>query len=154
MKIDELFSLNSILLNFTARNKIAVLKELTKSFVYAYPLVNQTELLQALIKREELGSTGIGAGVALPHANVKQLDYPKILLAISNTGVEFNALDGGLVHFLILIVYPQNFVGRQTAVLSQIARLFREKALRELILKAESPQQVIEILKTKEEKNS
>lgn len=148
MKIDELFCTDAILLNFKARDKISALQELTKNFVRIYPLVNQTALLQALVKREELGSTGIGNGLALPHANVNQLDYPKVLLAISRTGIEFNALDGELAHFFILIVYPQSFVGRQTQVLSKIARLFRDKSLRASILKAESPEKVMEILKT------
>lgn len=151
MKIDELFSVNSILLNFTAKNKISVLKELTKNFVRVYPRVNQAELLQALVKREELGSTGIGDGMAIPHANVTQTVRPKALLAVSKTGVEFNSLDGGFVHFLIVIVYPQNFIGKQTQVLSKIARIFRDKSLRESILKTESPEKVMEILKTRDD---
>ena len=138
MKIDELFCTDAILLNFSARNKTSALEELTKHFVRVYPKMNQSELRQALSEREELGSTGIGDGVALPHANVNQIVHPKVLLAVSERGVEFNSIDGGLTHFLILIVYPQSFVGRQTQVLSKIARLFREKSLRQAILKAES----------------
>ena len=150
MRIEELFCTDAILLNFTAGKKISALEELTKNFVRVYPEVNQTELLQNLIKREELGSTGIGDGVALPHANANHLTQPKVLLAVSRRGVEFNSIDGGLTHFLILIVYPQSFIGRQTQILSKIAKLFREKTLRESVLKAESPGEVMEILKTKE----
>jgi len=150
MKIDELFSLDSIVLDFTAKNKMSALKELTKHFVRVYPKVNQEELYQALIKREDLGSTGIGHGVAIPHAIVNQMVQPKSLLAVSRRGIEFNALDGGLTHFVILIVYPQDFVGRQTLVLSKIARLFREKPLRESILKAGSSEKVMEILQSNE----
>jgi mannitol/fructose-specific phosphotransferase system IIA component (Ntr-type) len=102
------------------------------------------------VKREELGSTGIDQGVAIPHAITNHIDRPRGILAVSPKGVDFNSIDGGLTHFLILIVYPQNFVGRQTQVLSKIARLFRDKHLRESILKSQSPEKVWEILKSKE----
>ena len=149
MKIDELFSPNSILLNFNAKNKSSALEVLTKNFVKIFPGVPEKELLQFLIKREELGSTGIDHGVAIPHAIVNQMNAPKGLLAISQRGVEFNSIDGALTHFLILIIYPQSFIGRQTQVLSKMARLFREKHIREAIFKAESPEKVMDILKTK-----
>ena len=150
MKIDELYPVNSILLNFNSKNKLLALEALTKNFARIYYGVNEKELLQLLVQREELGSTGIDHGVAIPHANINHIDKPKGLLAISRRGVDFNSIDGELTHFLILIVYPQNFLGRQTQVLSKIARLFREKALRESILKAHSPEKVLEILKAKE----
>jgi mannitol/fructose-specific phosphotransferase system IIA component (Ntr-type) len=150
MKIDELFNQELIVLNFTARNKTLALKELTKNFARIHPAVSQSALLQALLKREELGSTGIGDGVALPHTNVNQIEHPKVLLAVSKRGIEFNSFDGGLTHFIILIVYPQSFIGRQTQVLSKIARLFREKSLRESLLGAASPEKVLEILKMKD----
>ena len=150
MKIDELYPANSILLNFNAKNKLSAIEALTKNFARVYHGVDERELLQSLMKREELGSTGIDHGVAIPHANINHIDKPKGLLAISQRGVDFNSIDGELTHFLILIVYPQNFFGRQTQVLSKIARLFRDKTLRESILKAHSPEKVLEILKAKE----
>ena len=150
MKIDELYPANSILLNFNSKNKLSAIEALTKNFTRIYPRVDERELFQSIMEREELGSTGIDHGVAIPHAKLKYIVHPKGLLAISQRGVDFNSIDGGLTHFFILIVYPQNFIGKQTQVLSHIARLFRDKTLRESILKAHSPEKVLEILKAKE----
>lgn len=154
MKIDELLSTSSVLLKFESRNKRYALEQLTRHFAGLHSQVNQKALLEALIKREELGSTGIGSGVAIPHANSDNLAGPRGLLAISKKGVEFNALDGEPVHFLFLIVFPQGSIGPHLQTLSMVARLLRDKFVRGSLLKTQTPEKVIEILSTEEARAS
>jgi mannitol/fructose-specific phosphotransferase system IIA component (Ntr-type) len=154
MKIDELLNTSSVILKFESRNKRHALEQLTRNFASLHSRLTQSALLEALLKREELGSTGIGSGVAIPHANSNNLTEPRGLLAISKKGVEFNALDGELVRLLFLIVFPQGSIGPHLQTLSMIARLLRDKFVRDSLLKAKTPEKVIEILSTEEARAS
>lgn len=129
MNIDALLSPSAVLLNFNAKNKTDALEQLTRNFTSLYPGVDQKKLLQALMKREELGSTAIGSGIAIPHADSGKIAEPKGLLAVSRNGIDFTALDGGPVHFLFLIVCPQNSAGKHLLTLAMAAKLLlhREK---------------------------
>jgi len=146
MKIEELLSESGIVLDFEGKDKRQALQLLARKFSTSCPKISQKSLLSALLKREALGSTAIGNGVAIPHARINAITASKGFLAISRKGIEFSALDGNPVHILFAIAYPEKSVGEHLKVLSIVAKLLRDKFIRDLILAANSPEQVLKVL--------
>ena len=95
------------------------------------------KLLQALLDREQLGSTGIGDNMAIPHAKYEGIDQIITVVARSRKGIEFQSLDRKPVHFIFLLLAPPASTGLHLKALAKIARLFKNPSLRENILKAE-----------------
>ncbi|MFH1209063.1 MAG: PTS sugar transporter subunit IIA [Candidatus Omnitrophota bacterium] len=150
MKISELISSSSVLLQFEAKNKKETLRKLAEKFHEIHPSVDPKCLFSSLMQREELGSTGLGNGIAIPHAKSEAIPKPQGLLAVSKKGVDFHALDGELVHVFFLMVYPQNPVGVHLIVLAGLARLLRDDFVTGLIRRAATPRQVIKIISEQE----
>jgi mannitol/fructose-specific phosphotransferase system IIA component (Ntr-type) len=150
MKISELIGSSSILLQFEAKNKMEMLRKLAEKFREIHPNVDPKRLFSSLMQREELGSTGLGNGIAIPHAKAEEIPKPQGLLAVSKKGVDFHALDGELVHVFFLMVYPQNPVGVHLIVLAGLARLLRDDFVTGLIRRAVTPGQVIKIISEQE----
>lgn len=150
MKISGLIRPSSILLQFEAKDKKEALRKLAEKFHEVHPKVDCKRLLSSLMQREELGSTGLGNGIAIPHAKSEEISEPQGLLAVSKQGVDFHALDGELVHVFFLMAYPQNPVGVHLIVLAGLAKLLRDDFVVGLIRKAATPAQVIKIINEQE----
>ena len=150
MKVSELINSSAILLNFEAKNKKEAIRKLAEKFHEVHPKVDPKLLLSSLLQREALGSTGLGNGIAIPHAKSEEVRKPQGLLVMSKKGVDFHSLDGELVHVLFLMVYPQNPVGVHLTVLAGLARLLRDDFVVGLIRKAETQGQVIKIISEQE----
>lgn len=146
MKVSKLLSTSSILLQFEAKNKKEALQKLAEKFHEIYPKVKPKPLFSSLVQREELGSTGLGNGIAIPHAKSEEVREPKGLLAVSKNGVDFHALDGDPVHVFFLMVYPKEPVGVHLVVLAGLARLLRDEFVVGLIRKAATPRQIVKII--------
>jgi len=150
MKISGLIRPSSVLLQFEAKDKKEALRKLAEKFHEVHPKVDPKHLLSALIQREELGSTGLGNGIAIPHAKSEEISEPQGLLAVSKQGVDFHALDGEPVHVFFLMAYPQNPVGVHLIVLAGLAKLLRDDFVVGLIRKAATPAQVVKIISEQE----
>jgi PTS system nitrogen regulatory IIA component len=110
-------------------------------------------LLRNLQKREEMGTTAIGYGVAIPHCRMKGLKSPALLLGLSKAGVHFKAVDGKLSHVFFLLVSPEDNPGAGLRLLAAIAALTRKtRTLPSKLLKASTAAAVLEILRAEEEK--
>jgi len=100
-------------------------------------VIKDTEtLINALLEREKLGSTGIGENMAIPHAKSDEIDQIVIVFARSINGIDFESLDQKPVHFICLLLAPTHSTGLHLKALARIARLFKSLPLREKILKA------------------
>ncbi len=107
---------------------------------------NREGILQELKKREESMSTGIGYGVAIPHTSSQLVTDVVAAFARSERGVEFEALDGAPVHFIILFVVPQNEFQSHLRTLAAIAKFLNDRAVREQLRDAESTEEILQIL--------
>jgi Kef-type K+ transport system membrane component KefB/mannitol/fructose-specific phosphotransferase system IIA component (Ntr-type) len=97
------------------------------------------EVLEGNIwEREETLSTGIGKGVALPHARIQGLQKPVVAVGISDTGIDFDAPDDKLAHVIFLVLTPQNDFSAQLEFASEIAKLFQDPGMLERVLKAKT----------------
>lgn len=119
--------------------KVAVLRELCEVACRDGDTPTHEQALAAMIEREALGSTGIGDGVAIPHAKIPDLDELRIVLGLSHKGVEFDASDGAPVHLLFLIAAPVTSKSRDhLQVLARLARMVRAPGFRSEVMGLDS----------------
>ena len=128
MNIINMMSDKSFLVNFEASSKKNVLDELTKLAEKNFKIDSQN-LLESLIKREKLGSTGVGNGIAIPHANCPNIDKPKVFVAILSNSLDFNANDDQPVDIIFLLLAPDNSSSEHLQALALVSRLLRNKEL-------------------------
>ena len=116
------------LVNFTASSKKNVLDELTNLAAKEIKIDSQS-LLESLIKREKLGSTAVGNGIAIPHANCPNIDKPKVFVALLSNGLDFNANDDQFVDIIFLLLAPENCGSEYLQALALVSRLLRNKEM-------------------------
>ena len=118
----------SFLVNFEATSKKHVLDELAKLAERNFKINSQT-LLETLTKRERLGSTAVGNGIAIPHANCTDIDKPKVFVAILSNNLDFNANDDQPIDIIFLLLTPNNAGSEHLQALALVSRLLRNKEL-------------------------
>jgi len=102
------------------------------------PSVSDMVILDALITRERLGSTGIGHGIALPHARLAHLDEPLAALITLETGVDFESIDGEPVDIVFGLLVPEHCNDEHLKILAELARRFGDERLRERLRACEN----------------
>lgn len=104
---------------------------------------DKREILKKLIQREEMGSTAIGGGIALPHARVKSVKNIVICLAVSNEGVDFDSLDEQPVSVITLLLSNQDEAGLHLKMLAFLARMLRDKYFIQQLKKAKTEEDIL-----------
>ena len=146
MRIDDILKKDSIIADLVGTNKEEVLREVT-DFLQSQGLIkNKESLLNTLIEREKLGSTGIGENVAIPHGKSDELSKIITVFARSLKGVDFEALDQKPVHFVCMVIAPSNSTGQHLKTLARISRIFKNQNLRDGILKLKNADQIYSLL--------
>ena len=128
MKISDFLSSADVITGVTAVDKQKLLEELAQRAGSAVD-VPPTLVLSALLKREGLGSTGIGGGLALPHARLYQVDKPFGILVRLRKPIDFDAVDGKPVDTIFLLLLPDAPDGDRLGALACIARKLRDPAI-------------------------
>lgn len=131
MKFADFVCKGAITPQLASDNKDSVITELVESLVSAGELTeeNKAEIIDAIMKREELGSTGIGRGVAVPHTKHPIVDKLVGTVGVSQDGIDFNSLDGENVHLFFLLVSPPDRPGDHLRALENITRHLRENEM-------------------------
>lgn len=124
MKISDLLSPNDVMIDVRASNKRQILQELAAKAADSIGL-RVDQVAPDLLKREELGSTGIGRGVAIPHARLPDVQRPYGLLARLKAPIEFDAIDGQGVDIVFVLLLPAAAENGQIGALAQVARTLR-----------------------------
>jgi len=133
--------------DLAGRSKGAVLKEMVECVARSHGVRDRSLLLEMLERRESLGSTGIGKGVAIPHGRSLAVVSLRVLFARSLKGVEFDAVDSKPVKLFFLIVAPpQDKKNEYLPLLGKIAELVKEKKTRDRLLKVEDFAQLRAVL--------
>lgn len=104
---------------------------------------NVDDLLAALLEREAVQSTGVGGGLAIPHAACAELDSTVIVLGLSAKGVDFRSVDKGPVYTIFLLLSPPVGSGTHIKLLARIARLMRQPRFVEQLLSASTSEEVV-----------
>jgi len=109
-------------------------------------VADEETFFKAVMAREQLQSTGIGAGVAIPHARSEGIRRLTVVLGRSDKGVNFSALDGKPVQLIFLVAAPQDAAGVYIQTVAKVARLVKSQTYMEKLLEAKSPEEVSEII--------
>jgi nitrogen PTS system EIIA component len=151
MKIMEMLESGFIIEELKAANKRDVLAEMIAVIAKGERTFKPEAMLQVFLEREQLGSTGIGDGIAIPHGKLAGLDKTVIAVGRSRKGVAFGALDGKPVHLFFLLAAPENCAGHHLKALAKISRMLKDGVFRENLLKAKGHDDFVRIIAKKDE---
>jgi len=148
MKFADFICHEAIRAELVADDKESVIRELVESLVKAGRIgaEDRDDIVRAIIKREELGSTGIGRGVAVPHTKHPSVERLVGTVGISHDGVDFDSLDGEKVQLLFLLVSPPDRPGDHLRALENISRQLREDMFCKFLKQARSPEDIGQLL--------
>ncbi|MGL5051759.1 MAG: PTS sugar transporter subunit IIA [Fusobacteriaceae bacterium] len=150
VKIVDYMNENLISLDLKSKNKDEMLKELSILIGNSENISGQKEILKALAEREKIGSTGIGKGVAIPHAKTEIADKLTIAFGISREEIDFSSLDNEKVNLFFVFASPLKDSQTYLKVLARISRLLREDEFRDKLLNCKTPKEVIEMIGSEE----
>jgi PTS system fructose-specific IIC component len=147
--IPELLTPDAVILQLESAEKIAVIKELTR-LLASDVVTDEKLLLEAILRRENLESTGIGMGVALPHARTSAVSRTALAFGRSEEGVDFNSLDRKPCHLVFLIVAPEDRKTEYIMTLARVSKLLRREDVRSELAQAETQDDILEVFRSHE----
>jgi PTS system nitrogen regulatory IIA component len=150
MKLLDYLDPGLIELHLQGTSKEQVLANLVGLLAERGKIQRRDALLESLLEREGLGSTGIGHGVAIPHGRCRDLAQPAIAFARSEQEVDFDSIDGLPTRIFFLLVAPENGSNEHLHLLAKIARLMRDAATRERLLAMDSTEQVLDLFSARD----
>jgi PTS system nitrogen regulatory IIA component len=151
MKIVEFLRPDAVIANLSGDTGQAVLSELCRPLA-ASQRVEGRKLVDTLLDREKLGSTGIGEGVAIPHGKVPGLPGLMASFGRSAKGIDFRAIDGRPTHLFFALFAPENSAGAHLKALARISRIFKSPAFREAIMRAATADEIYRLVETEDSK--
>jgi len=150
MKITDLLSAETIHLDMKAKGKQDAILELGGVLESAGKLTDIEKFKEEIWKREQMGSTGVGDGIAIPHAKTDAVKEPSIVFARSSDGVEYDALDGQPVYLFFMIAATEGANNQHLDTLARLASMLIDSKFKEKLLKAKTKQEVLAIIDQKE----
>jgi len=141
VKIQDFLQPQAVVAELGGTTAAEVLAELCQPVARAHGL-DAARLVQVLLDREKLGSTGVGDGVAIPHGKLPGLPALVAVFGRSSRGVEYRAADGKPARLFFALFAPENSAGAHLKALSRVSRVFRVPAFREAILAATSAEEI------------
>lgn len=149
MKLCDFVVADAILPELAANAKESAIKSMVASLKDAGGIRAEDEegIVAAIMKREELGSTGIGNGVAVPHTKHASVTKLIATVALANGGVDFASLDGEPVHILFLLVSPPDKPGDHLRALESISRHLRNQNFCKFLRQSKTKEAVLDLLK-------
>ena len=130
--ISKLLTPEDILLDVDAPGKKAIFEEVARLFERRHG-IPQAEVVDSLVARENMGSTGLGQGVAIPHARIKALKKPVAAVVRMRIPIAFDSPDGKPVSELVVLMVPQHATEEHLKILAAVAQLFADRQFREAL---------------------
>ncbi len=129
-----------------ADNKFAAIEELARVFEGSDICSDVDTLVTALKEREEILSTGIGLGIAIPHAKINSVKEMAFAIGISKKGIDFDSLDGNPAHLIILVAAGERQHKDYLKLLSNIMAILKNETVKKSIIESSSPDEIIKLL--------
>lgn len=148
MKFADFIGTQAIKPELKSTDKESVIRELTSGLVASGDIAeeNVESIIKAIMKREELGSTGIGRGIAVPHTKHPSVDKLVGTVGVSREGVEFSSLDGEVVHLFFLLVSPPDRPGDHLRALENISRQLRDDMFCKFLKQSKTHEDIRQLL--------
>lgn len=145
-KISDMISIDRVII-LDAVDKETVLRQLSGLLASAESVGDKEELETAIFNRENILSTGIGLGIAIPHVRLRSVTEMTIAIGICRKAIDYDALDGQPVNIIIMIASPEGTHREYLRILAKIVLLFKNSDVRNRILKAEAAEDIYSALK-------
>jgi mannitol/fructose-specific phosphotransferase system IIA component (Ntr-type) len=148
MKFADFMSTEAIIPEIAADGKEGVIREMVEALQNAGRIEadNVESIIAAIMKREELGSTGIGRGVAVPHTKHPSVGQLVGAVGVSRDGIDFNSLDGEKVNLVFLLVSPPDRPGDHLRALENISRQLRDDTFCRFLKQSKSAEDIVQLL--------
>jgi PTS system nitrogen regulatory IIA component len=146
MNIVDLLAAERIMPDLQANNKRGALEELAKTLVNGPDGLSLQTVMEVLLDRERLGSTGIGDNIAIPHGKLPQLSQLKLSFGRSLKGVDFDSMDGKPSHLFFLLLAPVNSAGLHLKALAKISRMLMSQPFRDNLMKASGAEEIYRLI--------
>jgi PTS system nitrogen regulatory IIA component len=152
MKIMDYLNEEWVISDLKGTDKPSILKELSNALVKPCQVTSVEELLQVLLDREKLGSTGIGEGVAIPHGRLKKLKKFFVSFGRSLKGVDFDSIDQKPSYLFFLVIAPENSAVDNLKLLGRIVTLLKEPSFKKRLMEAPSRRELFQVISEEDEK--
>lgn len=146
MKLSRFCDEGLISFELKSKEKEEAIVELVNLASKSKLVKDKNELLKSVVEREKLVTTGVGYGVAFPHAKSKAVKGIVIAFGRSDRGIDFDAMDKKLVHLFFLIAAPEDAIGAHLNVMARLSYIMKSEENRQKLLKIKSPKELLEIL--------
>ena len=150
MTLLDILSADSTLIDLKGETKEDIIAELIDTLAVGDAISDRDKVLQAVLEREKIMSTGIGDGIAIPHGKSDAVERLVAALGTQRRGVDFEALDGEPAYVFFLLVSPANVSGPHIKALARISRLLKNDDFKKKLIAAEASAEIIEIIGTEE----
>lgn len=140
-------------MDLASAGKMEVLTELGELLSRSVDKLDSKAVTRAFVERERLATTGVGEGIAIPHAKIEGLEQNKIAIGISRTGIDFDAIDDKTVKIFVALGAPLNSSGEHLRLLAQISRLLKDPEIRNRLIEAANSEELISIIRSEEAKH-
>ena len=144
-KLKRILDPNKVVLNLAAQRNFEAIRELATVLLQDEVVPDRKNLLAALIRREQQASTGIGKGVAVPHAHEDEIQRQLLAIGISQAGIDFDAPDGQPVHIIALLVTPLKHQKQHMALLAALSQRLQQEEVRQRLLQAADAAEIVDI---------
>ena len=148
MKFADFVSRKAVRADLTADDKEAVIREMATALLEAGKIAPAEfeGIIKAILKREELGSTGIGRGVAVPHTKHPSVNRLIGTVGVSTEGVDFDSLDGEKVNLFFLLISPPDRPGDHLRALENVSRQLRDESFCKFLKQAKNAEEILQLL--------
>ncbi|RMF45233.1 MAG: PTS sugar transporter subunit IIA [Planctomycetota bacterium] len=148
MKFSDFVSQKSIRCELTSTDKEGVIAELVDALLEAGDIKadDRDDIIKAIMKREELGSTGIGRGIAVPHTKHPSVEKLVGTVGVSVDGIDFDSLDGEKVQLFFLLVSPPDRPGDHLRALENISRQLRDDTFCRFLKQSKTVEDIVQLL--------
>lgn len=150
LSIYSKISQGCVLINPEVNDKASLIKMMVESLKAAGKIEDTDVLFRDVMKREDLSSTALDCGCAIPHAQSSALKTPAIAAALLTDGLDFNAPDGTMAQLVFLITVPENKAGLHLKLLSKMARILHNDDFREKLMSSDSEERFLELINKQE----
>ena len=151
MTLLDILSPDSTIVDLKGDTKEEIIAELVDSLSASEAISDRDKVLQAVLEREKIMSTGIGDGIAIPHGKSDSVFKLVAALGTQRRGVDFEALDGEPAYVFFLLVSPANVSGPHIKALARISRLLKNDDFKKKLITASSPEEIISAIRAEEE---
>ncbi len=152
MKIVDILDPAAIVPDMRAATKPEALHELAATLAKQHPSIDEHRLVEVLLEREELGSTAIGEGIAIPHGKLPGMSTVVAAFGRSVKGVDFDSLDGSPTRLFFLLVAPEDSAGIHLKALARISRLLKDRDFRDRLFAGTTRDGLFETIRAEDEK--